>query len=142
MVCELTSSYVGLIAGCSTWTRINNVVVSGNVKGSTSVGGISGYGSGGPTIKGVVLGGSIEGSGAGRIVSYTNGTTKAYAHKDTLVNGSKVTSSTTGYPNGKDMTDNESKNQTIYEAVGFNFEPTQDTPYYWYFNYGEINFKK
>ena len=136
------ASYVGLIAGCSTWTRINNVVVSGNVKGSTSVGGISGYGSGGPTIKGVVLGGSIEGSGAGRIVSYTNGTTKAYAHKDTLVNGSKVTSSTTGYPNGKDMTDNESKNQTIYEAVGFNFEPTQDTPYYWYFNDGEINFKK
>lgn len=138
------SNRVGLIIGCSEEGSVNltQLVSRGNVKGNSYVGGLIGYFAcryGNATnVSGAFLDGSVSGTAntfrtMGMVSPYATINTLAF---DTItINGSPAnTLIGLSNKNGKSLSKTGIASQPEYEAIGFEFDSTNENDAYWYFD--------
>ena len=132
----------GLCIGSNSKGNIKNIVVKGNVEANRYIGGLMGSTSGTSVeelsnISGVYLSGNIIGAGGSiyRMVgSSTNTSLNTLSSSSITVNGNTIVSNDPTSLNGKSLDNMGKVSQSEYEALGFNFEPTEENESYWYFN--------
>lgn len=143
------SSMVGLVTGENTSSSdIMYVAADGNVVGTQYVGGIVGYTYIGIDVRSVLRDGNITGTkDVGRIYGAafaTCSTFYSYAlnieGQKIKVNGATVTSTNVQSKNGKDASESDIANLTIYSNAGFN--TTLETSYIWYIDNGVVKMRK
>ena len=143
------TQYVGIAVGYAEQnSTTKEVVVDGNVYGSSYSAGVVGYNYRATTY-GVFRSGSVTGTGSyiNRAFGAHNSTTPSIIVKDDITVNAKVPTSNianVNQSNGLPKTEAELKTQEPYETLLFNFTVTDPTinEYIWYFENEELKFKQ
>jgi hypothetical protein len=119
------ANYTGMINGYSynSGASVINILAQGSVTGADYVGGLAGTVGAIATLKGINQGGSVNATGThyGRIAGDIDGNSTSLALTSVTVNGSTVSSTSTGSVNGANIIASDLQNQTTYTNIGFNF---------------------